>query len=128
MKKIFLAIAILSIIFYTNSCKKDSTSSELSQYTNAVTCNEADDTLNTYNHKIKTILDNNCATGGCHDAGTQSKGRDYSNYSASKSALDASAFCAINHGSCNAMPQGAPKLSDADIHDLTCWAKNNYPN
>lgn len=127
MKQIFFALAILSVIFYANSCKKDSASA-LAQYTDAVTCNEADDTLNTYNQKIKTILNNNCATGGCHDAATHERNKDYSTYSGAKAGMDATGYCAINQKSgCSAMPQGAAKLSSADIHDLTCWAKNSYP-
>ena len=125
MKNLLFLPAVMLLVFYSSSCKKDS----LSQYTDAVTCNETDDTLNTYNQKIKTLLNNNCANGGCHDASTRAEGKDYSSYSAAKSCLGASAFCSINHGSgCKNMPQGAAKLSDADIHDLTCWAKNNYPN
>lgn len=128
MKNLLFLSAIMLLVFYSSSCKKESNTA-LSQYTDAVTCNEADDNLNTYNQKISTILNASCATVGCHDAITRESGKDYSNYAAAKSGMDATGYCSINHGSgCKTMPRGLPKLTDADIHDLTCWAKNNYPN
>jgi cytochrome c553 len=124
-KHFFSYLTILSVAIYLSSCEKEKS---LSNYTDKVTCNEADDTLNTYSGKISTILNDNCATSGCHNATTHAKGKNYSDYANAKNNFDAEALCTIyQEGSCTPMPRGASKLSDADIHDLTCWAKNNYP-
>ena len=125
LKHLIAATIVITTTVYLSSCEKEKS---LSNYTNRVTCNENDDTLNTYSGKIATILNDNCATSGCHNAGTHAEGRNYSNYNSAKSDFDAEALCTIyQEGGCTPMPRGASKLADADIHDLTCWVKNNYP-
>ncbi len=125
MRKIFLpAIAIIAILFAA-SCEKEK---NLSNYTDRVTCNEADDTANVYSGKIAPLLNANCASSGCHNSLSREDGKDYSNYNSAKSAFDAEALCTIYQESgCEAMPRGRAKLSDDVIHDLTCWVKNGYP-
>ena len=88
MKNQLFAAPIMFAVFYASSCKKES-STALSQYTDAVTCNETDDNLNTYSQKISTILNNSCATAGCHDAVTHESGKDYSSFAGAKAGMDA---------------------------------------
>lgn len=125
MKNLLFLMAALALLANVSSCAK---AKSVNQYTDAVTCNEADDNLNTYSGKIATILNGNCANAGCHNAVSHQSGRDYSSYVAAKSAFNSNALCTINHDNgCQAMPQGTAKMSSADIHDLTCWVKNDYP-
>lgn len=124
-KFVLPAVIFVMIALFISSCSK---SVSTDKYFSSVSCTETDDTLNTYSGKIHTILNSRCATSGCHNASSSSSGKDYSSYNAAVNGFSGSALCAINHdGGCNPMPQGSSKLSDADIHDLTCWAKNNYP-
>lgn len=124
MQKIgVLALVVTMIALGMNSCKKAN-----EYYTKNVLCDEPDDTLNTYSKKIGTLLDVSCATSGCHDASSKKEGVDLSSYSASKSAFNAKdALCTIYGGSsCKKMPPSGTMSAD-DIHDITCWVKNNYP-
>jgi hypothetical protein len=117
--------ALAIVIFSVSSCKKEGMDND--EYFSTVTCDEADDSLNTYNLKISTILTTNCAKSSCHDAATHEEGKDFSTYSTAVSSFD-DVLCAIRHDDgCEPMPDDNPKLSDADIHDLTCWAKDGFP-
>jgi len=125
MKNIITLLLIAFLSLCIDSCKKEKS---LTNYTDAVTCNEADDNLNIYNGKIGLLLNTHCASSGCHSAGSHKAGRDFSTYINAKSGFDAESLCSINHDSgCEAMPDGAAKLSNDIIHDLTCWVKNGYP-
>ncbi len=98
-----------------------------STYTEAADCTSNNPT---YTNDIKAILDANCATAGCHNATTASSGIDLSDYNGSASAVNTSSFlCSIHHGDgdCSHMPQGGPKMSDANITAITCWVKNGMP-
>jgi hypothetical protein len=83
----------------------------------------------TYTTHVAPILNARCATSGCHTAISPSHGLNLQGYQIVKSTFDQhKLLCSINHGSeCNAMPQGAGKLSESDILTITCWAKNGFP-
>jgi hypothetical protein len=80
----------------------------------------------TYTADVKPILDNNCATSGCHSASSKAHGKDYSSYSATKAiAADAEFMGSMQHISgYDAMPKGGSKLSDAQLKTLSCWVAN----
>lgn len=82
----------------------------------------------TYTADIAPILDLNCALSGCHNAATATHGLSLEGYDAASGNFNLhNLLCAINHTEeCNAMPQGQPKLADADILAITCWAKNGF--
>lgn len=83
-----------------------------------------------YNSNVKAIMDASCAKSGCHNSSSKKSGYDLSSYEATKSAAGNKAFVAsIQHKSgYNKMPQGASKLSDADIKTVACWVQNGMPN
>lgn len=83
----------------------------------------------TYTADIKTIINTNCATSGCHSASAKANGLDLSTYLLVKSESSNNRFLgSINHDSgYNGMPQGAAKLSDANIKKITCWIQNGTP-
>lgn len=83
----------------------------------------------TFTADVKSIMDNNCATSGCHNSGTQANGIDLSTYDLVKSESSRARFLgSIRHESgFNRMPQGANKLSDANIEKIACWVENGAP-
>ena len=83
----------------------------------------------TYTADVAPILNTNCALSGCHTALSPSHGLNLQGYQVVKSTFDQhKLLCAINHGNdCNPMPKGRPRLPEADILTITCWAKNGFP-
>lgn len=87
-------------------------------------------TTPTYAANVKSILDANCATSGCHSASSKESGYDLSSYESSKSAAANKAFVAsVQHKSgYTKMPKGKSKLSDSDVKTIACWVQNGMPN
>lgn len=108
----------LSLTLFTQ-CKKEDA--------DIVECNGV---TPTYNSNVKAIMDASCAKSGCHNSSSKKSGYDLSSYESTKSAAGNKAFVAsIQHKSgYNKMPQGASKLSDADIKTVACWVQNGMPN
>ena len=122
-KMFFLALLFISASVF--SCKKEANDS----YYDSVACNDPDDTLNTYALKIGAILTSNCARSGCHDNNTHKGKVNLEGYDNCVSTFGKKhVLCAIHQDKgCKPMPMGGSKLSDAVIHDITCWSKNGYP-
>jgi hypothetical protein len=83
----------------------------------------------TYTANIKSIIDANCATSGCHNASSQADGIDLSTFALVKSHTGHNAFLgSIQHVSgYEAMPKGGSKLSDADVKLISCWVQSGAP-
>ncbi len=83
----------------------------------------------TYTANVKTILDNNCATAGCHSASSRRAGYDLSSYAASVTSGGNQAFLgSVQHISgYDPMPDGGAKLPEADVKTLSCWVQNGMP-
>jgi len=111
---VFLAIAFVSII----SCGKDDETK--------VDCTGV---TPTYNNGVRAIMESSCATLGCHVGQFPSGGIDLSTYATAKSAsLNGKVLQSIKHESgVDAMPQGAPKLSNELIKVVECWIQNGAP-
>lgn len=124
MKKFVWLSAIFGCICLYSACTKDKTQQPV-----PTTCNGIDSATNTYNLRIKSILDANCAAVACHDAIFGNSGVILDNYANSKNAFETkNTLCAIKQESgCNPMPQGAPKLADSLITYIQCWTQNGYP-
>lgn len=126
MKKLVLAFCVTAVLI--SSCKKE----DKSGTSNADYISNADCTGSapTYTADVQPILSTQCATSGCHNTATAAHGLNLEGYTAAKNNFNAhETLCAINHGSgCSPMPEGLPKLSEAEIKTITCWAKNNFPN
>ncbi len=97
-------------------------------YLDRANCNGIDADLNTYNLRIKDILNTSCALSGCHDAATQSNGHNLSTYTGARAVFESGpGLCAIYHGEdCEPMPKGGTKLNNATLDFIACWAKNGY--
>jgi hypothetical protein len=125
MKTNLLAATVMACLILCYACSKDK-----AQKAQAIACTNINVDSNTYNLKVKGILDGNCGTLGCHDAifYTGSKNVALYDYSTSVNSFQTkNVFCSINWQSgCTAMPQGKPKLADSLIAYLQCWADNGY--
>jgi len=111
-KYIFSFFLLVIVIGSISSCKKKTA--------DTFDCSAA----YTYSTDIKPIMEASCATPGCHGNGAKQGGFDLSNYNGCKAAKDR-LDGAVQHLSGYApMPDGAPKLSDANIQKISCWVKN----
>lgn len=108
MKKI--VFGILPFVLMT-SCAKDKAAQE--------SCKVGG---KTYTGEIKNILDTECASSGCHDATTKTKGFDFSTYSTSKSGMQNGGYSQITAG---LMPTSG-KLPDSTISKITQWINDGY--
>lgn len=113
------AIAALQL----GSCTKDQTKPAI-----VFECAVINDSTNTWNHTIKSIMDNSCTLPACHDANNAGQ-INLQTYAAAKNAFETRPMlCAIKHeGACITMPLARPKLNDTLIAKIECWTKNNYP-
>lgn len=121
MNKAAVLFSIAIVIFYFGSCTKDKTQQP-------ATCIQTD-TLNTYTNSVKAVFDNECASGGCHDAATASSGvrlDDYS-HSVSSAKTDTKFFCVIDFSCTPHMPQGnSSPIDTSEINAIKRWRDNCY--
>ncbi len=131
MNKVLNTLATIILFATISSCHKEDDDhhaggTQNSDYINAADCNGISPT---YTADVAPITETKCAISGCHNAATASHGLNLEGYDAAKNNFNAhNLLCAINHANgCNPMPKNQPKLSDAEIKTITCWAKNNFP-
>lgn len=112
-------VTLVSNVIFFSQCKKEET--------DVVDCSNV---TPTYTANIKTILDANCATSGCHNSSSKKSGYDLSTYETTKTAAANTAFVgSVQHKSgYSKMPRDASKLSDADVKSITCWVQSGMPN
>ena len=126
MKNTFWGLCACAATLVFSSCGGDSVNID---YVNAANCTNVVDSTNTYDLKIKAILNANCAFSGCHDEGSHKGGIRLNNYANTKSNFESKddMLCSIHHGGgCRPMPEDAAKLPDSTITAITCWVKNGY--
>ena len=88
---------------------------------------QCDTTNITYTSALKTIVDNQCATAGCH-AGIAPSGFDLSSYDGLKAVADNGKLMnALHHTGSFPMPKGLPKLDPCTIAKFQAWVNNNKP-
>lgn len=102
---------IVAVGTSTTSCKKDKTQ---------IVVNDCPDTIS-YSAKIAPLINQSCATTGCHAAGSAAGGYNLDGH-ANVSANAAIILNVIKHESgVTPMPAGAPKLADSLIQQVQCW-------
>lgn len=90
-----------------------------------------DTTTATFAKDVLPVMQQKCATSGCHDATTKQSGYNLGTYLDVKQCVaDMQLLGVIRQTSgFKAMPQGAPKLDDCTINKITRWvnlgAQNN---
>jgi hypothetical protein len=92
-------------------------------------CDTANRTVS-YANDVRPILQGNCTTSGCHDAGAASAGYDFTIYEGAKLAVTNNKLVtAIAHlPGASPMPQGGNKLPDCAIAQVAKWANQGAPN
>lgn len=119
MKHFFLIFWVAFFLFSYNSCSKDKTP----QPADCVIA----DSVNTYTKSVKVIFDNNCASGGCHDAVGVSGIRlnNYENARLAATQANSRLFCAIDASCTPTMPPGQ-QMEDSLINKIKAWRNNCY--
>lgn len=111
MKYLLFALLFITIL----SCRKD-------KVEEVVPVEEECPEERSFSQEVLPILNNNCSTSGCHDAGSQSGGYVFETYEQ----VDQHAvimLSAMKHETSSPMPQGQPKLEDSLIQTFDCWIK-----
>ncbi len=82
-----------------------------------------------YGNIIKTIMDQNCSTTGCHNTSSAQSGVVTDNYAGLVDAFtNRNALCTIEQTSgCSVMPKKASKLPSCTISQLKIWQQRSYP-
>jgi hypothetical protein len=121
MKNLFIFV-LLMFVCLINSCSK---SAEISPSK----CDSFPTNTNTYSGGVKKIINESCATSGCHDTKSRADGLILDTYiSAKESFVNGRSICSIEHSKgCDAMPDDGSKLSDNLILQLKCWVQNGAP-
>lgn len=128
MKKLIL---ILATAIAVAGCANDNYQDLYPSVTTTV--DKCDTTANeaTYSGNVKTIIDQYCATSGCHDAGTSAAGYNLSNYtgvklSANNGSLVKSVVWSMS-GSAR-MPKGGSQLSQCNLNQIINWVNKGAQN
>jgi hypothetical protein len=80
-----------------------------------------------YSNGIKTIIDANCATSGCHDNATKQNGFDFSIYSTVQGqATNGRIMARAIEGNPTPMPPSG-KLPQSQLDSLKCWIEKGAP-
>jgi|694.fasta_scaffold05201_11 hypothetical protein len=124
-KKTLLYIALLTAVLSVGMLQSCYYDNESYLY-NSGSCN---DTTYTFNGRIKAIVDQNCATAGCHTGASPEAGIALNTYTAVKdNAENGEFFCSINWNSgCSQMPKNSNKLDACNILALQQWKEKGYP-
>lgn len=111
--KVIYIFSVLALLFAT-SCKKDKVAA-------AIVDPNCTDTIS-FVQKIQPMILQNCATSGCHDAGSQASGYDFSNYAGIAPNVSIMLSAMRSETGVVPMPQGGPQLEDSLIQQFSCWA------
>lgn len=125
MKKSIYLIASAAVLFLAlvtvSSCNKDKTEIEV------IVAEDCPDTIS-FSGIVEPLIQSNCSTSGCHDAGSASAGYNlegHGNISTNANAI----LNAINHeAGVVAMPYFQAKLSDTLIEQFDCWISQGTLN
>ena len=84
----------------------------------------------TFSRTIQPIINQSCAFGGCHDAGSAAFGIDLSNYEGmQRIAANGRLVGAITHATgFYPMPKNAQKLDDCKLSQIQKWVSAGAPN
>lgn len=124
VKSWFSLVVVLMVIVLSglNSCYYDS-----EDYLYGI--GACTDTTYSYNGRVKSIMDQNCATTGCHAGPSPEASIALDSYAAVKNNAENGAFfCSITWSSgCSAMPKNSSKLDNCTLSALENWRTKGYP-
>lgn len=117
--KFFLSFILLSAVILV-SCSDDEIPDPIIE--------ECETTGLTYTADIKSLIDSNCATAGCHTADNTAIGSLASHQSIVDFMWQDRIVGSINHDSgFSQMPKGGSKLADCDIDQIDAWIAAGLP-
>lgn len=109
MENKILVLATMIAVLVAGACKKKP---------------QCDGSNPTYTANIKSIIDSNCNSSGCHNTG--SGNGVFTTYTGLKPNLDNGSFKkAVLED--QTMPDGSAKLSRDQLNKIQCWSENGYP-
>lgn len=117
---IFKASAVLTVVvlLLANACKKEDDPVDCSKVAGA--------TFSTNSGKIATLLENKCATTGCHAAG--GAGSVHWEWEANYDTLQPHFEHMLEAIEAGEMPEaGSTKLTAEEMDQLECWKNSGYP-
>ncbi|MFM9985329.1 MAG: hypothetical protein ACKVOK_08870 [Flavobacteriales bacterium] len=109
MKNKIALLVILVVVAIAGACKKKP---------------QCDGSNPTYTSSIKSIIDGNCNSSGCHNSG--SGNGVFTTYTGLKPYLDNGSFKRSVLED-QTMPEGSAKLSKDELNKLQCWSENGFP-
>lgn len=115
-----LVLGLLYLSIQVSSCTKE-------KVPNAVPVSECTDTIH-FQATILPLIITNCSTSGCHDASNGAGGYTLEDHTSISMNADIILTSIRHEGSIQPMPQGLPKLSDADISHFSCWMQQGMLN
>ncbi len=114
MKYLFLTILSLSLIVV--ACKKDQ-----APIVNPIPEGDCVEVVS-FSQTVQPLIEQGCATTGCHDMQTHESGFDFSGYQNISLLMEPTIIGSIRHDPGFApMPFGAPKFDDTSIQKIECW-------
>lgn len=112
-KQLLLTATALATVLCLQSCTKDN----VSEY--SVSDGNCSDTIS-FAEQIQPLVNQNCATSGCHDAATQASGYDFTTHGMIAANANTMLSAMRWEGGVQ-MPQGMPQLPDSLIQQFSCW-------
>jgi len=113
MKKLFFTFALAALTGLSmKSCAKEKVPVQITT--------DITDTIS-YSEKIQPLIDINCATSGCHDAGTAQSGYDLSTYAGISTNASDMLNAMRGQNGFTQMPFGSPMLADSSILQFEAW-------
>ena len=109
MKSKITLVVILNVVAIAGACKKKP---------------QCDGSNPTYTATIKSIIDSNCNSSGCHNSG--SGNGVFTTYTGLKPYLDNGSFKRSVLED-QTMPEGSAKLSKDELNKMQCWSENGFP-
>jgi hypothetical protein len=106
---------LLLITFISMSCSSDSTED----------LTEPTPTSVTYSANVKAIIDQSCATTGCHNSATSQSGLTLENYAQVKSAFQSRNALGRMESTSNPMPASG-NLPNTSINIIKKWRDQGY--
>jgi len=122
-KLLMLACVVVALA----GCYKD-TEEELYPDWSNTGDNSCDTTNVSFTATIKPILDQYCATSGCHDAATKGGGYDFSAYAGVNLAKGRIVGAVKQESGYSAMPKGGAKLNDCQVSQISAWVSAGAQN
>ena len=124
MKPILLSILTICCVLLYASCAKNNKEDILAQQ------GQCDTSITGYAQIIKPILDQQCATSGCHNSTTKAGGYDLETFSSLQSiALGTKFLGSLKHETgFSPMPKNSGKLDDCSIQKIETWVNKGALN